>query len=153
MDTAKLYEGHRELAALARAGGFGPPPPGEWTAQQVLAHVACADTAIASVTLRVAAGERPGYDNRPSLDVVNLARIIADAGDLAGLADLVEQRGELLTAAARALSPADRTVLVPVLIVSGEQLVVDEPWSMEDLVIGVGTFHLPRHADQLAALR
>jgi hypothetical protein len=48
MDTTKLDEGHRELAALARAGGFGPPPPGEWTAEQVLAHVACADTAIAS---------------------------------------------------------------------------------------------------------
>ena len=74
MDTAKLDKGHRELAALARTGGFGPPPPGEWTAEQVLAHVACADTAIASVALRVAAGERPGYDNRPSLDVVNLAR-------------------------------------------------------------------------------
>ena len=85
--------------------------------------------------------------------MVNLARIIADAGDLAGLADLVEQRGELLTAAARALSRADRAVLVSVLIVSGEQLVVDEPWSVEDLVIGVGPVHLPRHADQLAALR
>jgi hypothetical protein len=153
VDTTKLDEGHRELAAMARAGGFGPPPPGEWTAEQVLAHVACADTAIASVALQVAAGERPGYDNRPSLDVVNLARIIADAGDLGGLADLVEQRGEILTLAARAMSPADGAVLVPVLIVSGEQLVVDEPWSLADLVTGVGIFHLPRHAEQLAALR
>jgi hypothetical protein len=91
--------------------------------------------------------------------VVNLARIIADAGDLAGLAglaglaDLVEQRGEILTMVAKAMSPADCAVLVPVLIVSGEQLVVDEPWSLADLVTGVGIFHLPRHAEQLAALR
>jgi hypothetical protein len=85
--------------------------------------------------------------------VVNLARIIADAGDLAGLADLVEQRGEILTLAAKAMSPRDGAVLVPVLIVSGEELVVDEPWSLADLVTGVGIFHLPRHAEQLAALR
>jgi hypothetical protein len=153
MSNVKLSEGHRELAALARTGGFGPPPPGEWTAEQVLAHVACADTAIASVALRVAAGERPGYDNRPSLDVVNLARIIAEAGDLAGLADLVEQRGEILASAAGALSPTAGVVLVPVLIVSGDQLVVDQPWPIADLVSGVSTVHLPRHADQLAALR
>jgi hypothetical protein len=44
-------------------------------------------------------------------------------------------------------------VLIPVLIVSGEHLVVDEPWSLTDLVTRVGTLHLPRHAEQLAALR
>jgi hypothetical protein len=39
------------------------------------------------------------------------------------------------------------------LIISGEELIVDEPWSLAELVGGVGAIHLPRHAVQLAGLR
>lgn len=152
MDPASLQLSHRDLLGLVRTARFGPPPDGEWTAEQILAHVACADTAISSVALQVAAGERPGYDNRRSLDPMNLGRLIAGAGGLAGLADLVEASGEMLAAAARALAPADCAVRVPVLIVSGDQVLVDEPWALGDLVQGAGTVHVPRHADQLRSL-
>jgi hypothetical protein len=40
-----------------------------------------------------------------------------------------------------------------VLIISNDELVVDEPWALADLITGVGTIHLPRHARQLAGLR
>ena len=30
--------------------------------------------------------------------------------------------------------------------------IVDEPWPLRQLVLGVGTIHLPRHADQLRGL-
>src|SRR5262245_46225021 len=103
MDAAGLQRSHRDLLSLARTGRFGPPPDGEWTAEQLLAHVACTNTAIASVALQVAAGERPSYDNRRSLDPMNLGRLIGGADGLAGLADLVEASGEMLSAAARAL--------------------------------------------------
>jgi hypothetical protein len=153
MDTTELEQAYADFLAVARAGGFGPPPPGQWTAEQVIAHVACADTSIAAVALQVAAGERPGYDNRPSLDPLNLDRLVAQAGGLPGLADLAQQRGDLLVAAARSLAPADEAVQIPVFIRSGDELVVDEPWALGQLVGGIGVLHLPRHADQLRSLR
>jgi hypothetical protein len=44
-------------------------------------------------------------------------------------------------------------VLIPVLIVSNDELVVDEPRSLAGLIGGIGAFHLPLHAVQLAGLR
>ena len=41
---------------------------------------------------------------------------------------------------------------MPVLIVSNDELVVDEPWPLRSLVEGIGQIHLPRHTEQLRAL-
>jgi hypothetical protein len=100
----------------------------------------------------VMAGERPTYDNRVSLDEWNLRRIIEAAGDLAGLIALVRRQGELFCAIAEHLTEAHAEVQVPVLIVSNDELMVDEPWTLGQLVQGVGAVHLPRHADQLRSL-
>jgi hypothetical protein len=89
MDVGALRQAHEDFLEVAKAGGFGPPPPGEWDAERLLAHVAAADAAIASVALAVAAGQRPGYDNRPSLDEWNLRRIVAEAGGADGLDGLI----------------------------------------------------------------
>jgi hypothetical protein len=153
METTELERAYEDFLDVAQAGGFGPPPPGQWTAEQVIAHVACADSSIAAVALQVAAGQRPAYDNRPSLDPLNLDRVVAQADGPAGLADLARQRGSLLVAAARSLAPADEAVQIPVFIRSGDELVVDEPWTLGQLIGGIGLFHLPRHADQLRSLR
>jgi hypothetical protein len=156
MDVGALRQAHEDFLEVAKAGGFGPPPPGEWDAERLLAHVAAADAAIASVALAVAAGQRPGYDNRPSLDEWNLRRIVAEAGGadgLDGLIALVRERGRLLCEVAGALSESAAAVRINVLIISNDELVVDEPWALADLIAGVGTIHLPRHARQLAGLR
>lgn len=92
MDTTALREAYRSFLAVARSEHFGAPPPPEWTAAQLIAHIVAGDTAITAVALAVAAGERPSYDNRPSLDRWNLARICAAAGDLPTLIDLVDRR-------------------------------------------------------------
>src|SRR6516165_3091200 len=107
MDVCALHQAHEDFLEVAKAGGFGPPPPGEWDAERLLAHVAAADAAIASVALAVAAGQRPAYDNRPSLDEWNLRRIVAEAGGgaRAGPADPAGAReGRLLCEVAAALS-------------------------------------------------
>ena len=162
MDVRALHQAHEDFLEVAKAGGFGPPPPGEWDAERLLAHVAAADAAIASAALAVAAGQRPGYDNRPSLDEWNLRRIVAEAGGadgadgldgLDGLIALVREWGRLLCEVAGALSESAAAVRINVLIISNDELVVDEPWALADLITGVGTIHLPRHARQLAGLR
>ena len=153
MDVRALRQAHEDFLKVAKAGGFGPPPQGEWDAERLLAHVAAADAAIASVGLAVAAGQRAAYDNRPSLDEWNLRRIVAEAGGLDGLIELVRERGRLLCEVAAALSESAGTVRINVLIISNDELVVDEPWPLADLIAGAGTIHLPRHGRQLAGLR
>ena len=156
MDVRALRQAHEDFLEVAKAGGFGPPPPGEWDAERLLAHVAAADAAIASVALAVAAGQRAAYDNRPSLDEWNLRRIVAEAGGahgLDGLIELVREWGRLLCEVAAALSESAGTVRINVLIISNDELVVDEPWPLADLIAGAGTIHLPRHGRQLAGLR
>lgn len=152
MDTTDLRKAYAEFLAVAEAGGFGPPPPGEWDAARLLAHIYSGHNQIASVALRIAAGERAAYDNRPSLDEWNLRRIVDGAGDLAGMIDLVRRGAEIYCAVAEQLPDAVLDHPVPVLIISNDELIVDEPWPLAQLVRGVGAVHLPRHADQLRKL-
>ncbi len=72
MNTTELRRAYRDFLAVADAGGFTAPPTGEWTAQQLLAHIIAADTGITAIALGVASGQRPTYDNRYSLDCWNL---------------------------------------------------------------------------------
>jgi hypothetical protein len=153
VDTGRLRLAHEEFLALAEAGGFGPPPPGEWNAGQLLTHLAATDASIASVALAVAGGMRPAYDNRPSLDDWNLRRIADAAGGGPGLAQLLRGHGEILCAVAARLSEADLAVQVPVLIISNNQVVVDQPQTLGWLIGGVADIHLPLHAIQLRSLR
>jgi hypothetical protein len=152
MDTSGLRAAYESFLAVARMDRFGPPTAPEWTAAQLLAHIVAGDTAITAVALAVAAGERPSYDNRPSLDRWNLARICAAAGDLPGLVDLVEHRGQLLCRVADQLTDAEADVAVPTLIISNDELMLDSPLPLRDLIDGLGHVHLPRHAEQLAGL-
>lgn len=153
MDIEKLHRAHEEFLAVVADGGFGPPPAGEWNAERVLAHVAAADMGFASAALAIAAGQRPVYDNRYSLDEWNLHRMVAAAGGLPGLADLVRRQGELLCAVAGTLTDEDLAVELPILIVSGPELMVDEPRPIGQMLAGLGEFHVPMHAAQLASLR
>lgn len=152
IDSSGLRGAYAEFLGVAEAGRFGPPPPGEWDAERVLAHVYSGHNQIAATALRITAGERAAYDNRASLDEWNLRRIIEQAGGLGGLIELVRRQGEMYCAVAEQVPPELFELPVPVLIVSNDELVVDEPWPLAQLVQGVGLVHLPRHAEQLRAL-
>lgn len=152
MDTTGLRAAYQSFLAVARSERFGPPPPPEWTAAQLLAHVIAGDTAITAVALAVAAGERPSYDNRLALDRWNLARICAGAGDVPALIDLVDRRGQLLCHVAEQLTDGEADVSIPTLIISNDELVLDSSLPLRSLIDGLGHVHLPRHAEQLAAL-
>jgi len=152
LDLTALRRAYTELDSIARGGGFGPPPPGEWDAEHMLAHIASTDAAIAAAALAIAAGLRPAYDNRANIDESNLRRIIRQAGGVPELADLVRRHGALLCSVAGQLSGEQLDVQLPVLIVSGHEVMVDESRPLRTLLEGVGQRHLPAHAQQLRDL-
>jgi hypothetical protein len=76
LDTSELSRAYAEFDGVARSGGFGPPPPGEWDAEHTLAHVVSGDASIASAVRAVVAGQRPSFDNRVNQDESNLQWII-----------------------------------------------------------------------------
>ncbi len=153
LDTSELSRAYAEFDGLARDGRFGPPAPGEWDAEHTLAHVVSADASIASTVLAVVAGQRPVYDNRVNQDESNLQWVIRQAGGLAGLTDLVRRNGELLCLAAAQLSDEQLDLRLPVLIVSDDEVVVDEPRPLRGLIESIGRAHLPMHAQQLRSLQ
>lgn len=153
VDIGRLRAAHEDFLAVAEAGGFGPPPPGEWDAMTLLAHLVSSSASIASVALAIASGQRAVYDNRPSLDVWNLRRISTAAGSLSALTRLLREHGELLCAVAAQLSAADLAVQLPVLIISNDEVVTDRPMSLREFLDGVAEVHLPLHAVQLRGLR
>jgi hypothetical protein len=150
MDTTALHTAYRDFLAVTDRGGFDPPPLGEWTAEQLLAHMIATDTGITAIALAVAAGQRPTYDNRYALDGWNLARLAGRP--LPELANRVRCRGELLCHVAEDLDDAELRVPVHCLILSGCTVMADGPMPLGELIDGIGAVHLPRHAAQLAAL-
>ena len=153
LDTSELSRAYAVFDGVARGGGFGSPPPGEWDAEHTLAHVASGDALIASTVLAVVAGQRPSFDNRVSQDESNLQGIIRQAGGLPGLIDLVRRNGELLCLAAAQLSDEQLERRLPVLIVSDDEVVVDELSPLRSIIETIGRAHLPMHAQQLRDLK
>ena len=153
MDVTRLRQAHDDFLAVAAAGGFGPPPAGEWDADRVLAHIALGEMSAAAAALAIAAGQRPSYDNRASLDEWNLQRVVREACDAGDVTGLVRRYGELLCDIAAGLTERELEVSLPVLIMSKDQVLVDEPRPLRALLAGLGKVHLPAHAEQLRDLR
>ena len=69
------------------------------------------------------------------------------------MASLVRRYGELLCGIAAGLTERELEVSLPVLIISKDQVLVDEPRPLRSLLVGLGEVHLPAHAEQLRGLR
>jgi hypothetical protein len=141
-------------ATVAGAGDASPvPPPGEWNADQILAHVAIVNAGTIAAASAVAAGAKATYDNRLSHDAWTIEHVIALAGGNAGLRDRVRLQGDMLCAlAGPMLSETELDTLVPTLLVSHDRLLVDQPLPLRDLITGLAETELPGHAAQLLAL-
>src|SRR5689334_11571160 len=103
MDTTSLRQGYAELLAEARRGGFGQPRAGEWTAEQIIAHVAANDELLAEATENVLSGRRQAYYNHEAVDSEKLAEIVAAHGSLEALADWLEKTSDRLVGLAARL--------------------------------------------------
>ena len=110
------------------------------------------DAGITAVALAVVAGARPSYDNRMSLDRWNLDRLTSTAAGRAGLVARVRHHGEVLCRVAEHLEEHELAVMVPMLILSNDEVMLDQPIALADLIGGLAEVHLPKHTEQLRNL-
>ncbi|MDX6267032.1 MAG: hypothetical protein QOD70_1772 [Frankiales bacterium] len=153
MDTTALQAAYKRLLDTAASPDLGEAADGGWNADQLLAHLLSIDAGITAVALGVVAGSRPTFDNRVSLDRWNLARIVGEHADRAALIDSVRRTTEVLCDVADQLTDAAAQVLVPSLLLSNEAVAVDQPLTLESLIGGLASDHVPRHTQQLLELR
>lgn len=152
MDTTALRSAYGRLLDAAAIPGLGDADDGGWNADQVLAHVLSVDAATAAVALGVVAGARPSFDNRVSLDTWNLGRIIAEHSGRADLIDHVRSQAAVLCDIADRLDEQAASVLVPTLLLSDDELVLDRPLPLSSLIDGLAGSHVPGHTQQLLDL-
>ncbi|MEU4876753.1 hypothetical protein [Streptomyces sp. NPDC021608] len=158
-DTGSLQDAYRALldAAATVAGALDPspaPPDGEWNADEILAHVSLVGAATIAAVADIAAGAHTTYDNRIALDAWTIRHTISHAGGNAGLRDRIQGQAAALCAltAGAALSDTELDTRVPVLLLSHDTLLVDEPMALRDIVTGLTRAELPGHTKQLLAL-
>ena len=144
-----------EFFAEAQRGGFGPPPPGEWDALSVVAHVALSDQTLAAVSRALVHGLDPTMDNTWCQEPEVLAATIArHDGDLDRLLGWARDQARIARLSAARLDPGQRATLVPCRLLHDGQVVVDEPRPWGALaIIGQTVLHLPAHTGQLRDLR
>jgi len=158
MDTSPLRDAYRTLldaaATVADSGDPSPlPPPGEWSADQILAHVSLINAATIAAVAAVASGANTTYDNRIAQDTWTIERLIALAGGNAGLRERIRVEGEALCAlGGPTLSEAELDTPVPSRLLSNNTLLLDAPVPLRDLITGLADVELPGHAQQLLAL-
>ena len=140
------------FAATLLGARFAGPEPGEWTAEQIAAHVVLNNDLIAETAERVAAGQPAAYDNAPTVADEDLARYAAEVGGPAGLAREVDRSAARLERAKAALGDLAGTE-VPVVIRDGGRIVQDGPVPIGEFVDGNAGFHLAAHLAQLKALK
>ena len=83
------------------------------------------------------------------MDPWNLRRVVEEHGDRTALARHVRRQAGVLCGVAEQLSQAARAVLVPTLLLSGDEVLVDQPVSLAGLLEGLAGDHLPGHTQQL----
>ncbi|GAA5171401.1 hypothetical protein GCM10023321_69910 [Pseudonocardia eucalypti] len=153
MDTTALRAAYEKLLDAAASPDLGEAADGGWNADQVLAHLISVDASTAAVALGVVAGARPTFDNRITLDRWNLNRIIGEHSGRADLIDHVRRQATLLCDIADHLDEKTTDVLVPTLLLSNDQLLVDQPVPLRGLIDGLATGHVPDHTQQILNLR
>jgi hypothetical protein len=153
MDTTALRSAYHRLLEVAADPDLGDAGDGGWNADQVLAHLISVDAAVSAAALAVVAGSRPTFDNRICLDAWNLGRIVAEHSGRTDLVGGVRRQAAVLCDIADQLSDAATAVLVPVLLLSNDTLVLDQPITLGQLINGLADDHVPAHARQLLEAR
>ncbi|WP_034485018.1 DinB family protein [Actinomadura oligospora] len=157
MDSAQLQAAYRSLldaaATVTGSDDATAPPPGEWTADQILAHVSLVTATTIAAASTVASGSNTAYDNRIALDTWTIDRVITLTGGTAGLLDRLRHQADALCAlAGPTLSDTELDTPVPTRLLSNGTCLVDQLVPLRDLLTGLAESELPGHTRQLLAL-
>lgn len=154
VDTSDLGAAYEKFFATAEGDGFGPAPEGQWSAPEVLAHVALNDLAMVAVAQCLIDREEPTFRNGVSQDRANLARVIEQCGDMAGLIDFGRSCAAQAKAVVGRLDAEQQATMVHCVLEHDGAVVLDDarPWAA--LAVKVqAEMHLPAHIGQLEDLR
>ncbi|MEV4545786.1 hypothetical protein [Micromonospora echinaurantiaca] len=152
MEVDRLRRAYADLLAEVDAGGFGPPPQGQLSAEQIVAHLAANDELMVEATEAVLAGAPFAYYDLETIHRPQVDALVAECGGLDALATLLRATSQKLCSLTERLGPAAQTP-VDTHLREGYDLNVDEPlpWGRTlDLHTRV---HLPKHLAQLRMLR
>ena len=154
-DLTALAAAYDAFFAEAERGGFGPPPPGEWDAARVLAHVALNDLAMTATAHGLVHGRTaPVFGNVTCQDPQVLTDWVAATGDLTALVARGRELAESSMVATARLDPDQLATAVACRLFHDGELVLDEPMPWGRLAIeGQAGRHLPAHTGQLSDLR
>ncbi|MGW3540436.1 hypothetical protein ACWDNI_07785 [Nocardia niigatensis] len=157
-DVAALRGVYNDLlkaaVAVADSGPPLPPPPGEWNAERILAHVCLVTAATLASASAVAAGAHTTYDNRLAQDTWTIDRLVDLAGGCSGLRERLRRQAEMLCGfGGPALSDAELDTPVPTRLLSAGALLLDQAVPLRNLFIGLIDVEIPGHTRQLLALR
>lgn len=154
-DLTAVAAAYDAFFAEAERGGFGSPPPGEWDAPRVLAHVALNDLAMTAVAHGLVHGRTDlTFGNVACQDPQVLTAWVTATGDLAALVARGRALAEASMAATARLDPEQLATEVGCRLFHDGELVLDEarPWAAV-AVDAQTAVHLPAHTGQLRDLR
>ncbi|HET8602177.1 MAG TPA: hypothetical protein VFL99_17775 [Segeticoccus sp.] len=156
MEATALDAAYQDLLdtaeAVAGAGARGPAP-GQWNAEQILAHVTLVNAATVAAVCSVSSGAITTYDNRIAQDTWTIGRVVSRLGGHHGLCARIRQQASALRALTEGLTEAELDTRLPALLLSNDALLVDDRLPLEALLDGLVSAELPGHTRQLAALR
>ncbi len=156
MDPAALLAAYHDFLTMARtvdeSGHETTPPPGQWNADQILAHVTLVNAATVVAVSTVASGAIVTDDNRLALDAWTIERVRALAGGSVGLRTRIRLQGDALCAIISTLSSTELDTELPTLLLSNDTVLVHAQVPLRDLITGLTSTELPAHTEQLQSL-
>ncbi|GIJ33275.1 DinB family protein [Micromonospora sediminimaris] len=152
MEVDGLRRAYDAVLAEVDAGGFGPPPPDRYSAEQVVAHLVASDELMREATEAVLAGSPYAFYDLDEVHRPELDELAAECGGLDGLAARLRATSDQLVALVAQLGAAADTP-VETHLREGFELVIDEPLPWGRTIDLHTRVHLPRHLNELRALR
>ncbi|MEG3632199.1 hypothetical protein [Micromonospora palythoicola] len=152
MEVDGLRRAYDAVLTEVDAGGFGPPPPDRYSAEQIVAHLVASDELMREATEAVLAGAPYAFYDLDEIHRPELDELAAECGGLDGLAARLRATSDRLVGLVARLGPAADTP-VETHLREGFELVVDEPLPWGRTIDLHARVHLPRHLNELRALR
>ena len=152
MNTDALRSNYQAVIETAIEGDFGPPPADEWNAEEIIAHLTTNDDLLAATTRDVLAGRPATYDNALAIDTARLSAFIEECGGRDGVIQRLRTSSTRVVDLAEQIHDDLGATLLPVHIVDGTIVRVDEPLPITALFGAQAMVHLPAHLAQLRSL-